>query len=382
MTEFSFNIAEVAGPRVLGLTFRRENYQGGNIDADCPFCYGKTSDKKGKLNLNVRKNVFRCNYCDAKGGMLELYARLHGISNSDAYREISEILGSPTDEKHEGKYGYHQGTPSVPLLEIPKASPNAIHQTYSLLLNTLTLSKTHKDNLLERGLVEQDIEKFRYRSVPAFGQKEICEKLVKSGCVLEGVPGFYKDEDGRWTVKLKAPGFLIPVRAMDGKISAIQIRLNKSINSRKYIWMSSSDMDGGSGSGSPIHFVGDPSAKRVFITEGPLKGDTAHSLTHYSFICIPGVNSIGKLDEMLTALRKIGGCEQVIEAFDADKLTNPHVAKALENLHAKVKGHGFDIKSAVWDDKALNGIDEYYLWRWKEKQKTIYSVDTLGAAVQ
>jgi len=37
------------------------------------------SAKKGKLNLNTKKNVFKCNRCGESGGMLSLYGRIYGL---------------------------------------------------------------------------------------------------------------------------------------------------------------------------------------------------------------------------------------------------------------------------------------------------------------
>ncbi|MFR6169283.1 MAG: hypothetical protein ACLUKE_14290 [Blautia wexlerae] len=45
------------------------------------------------MNVNLQKNVFRCNRCDASGGMLELHGRLHGVSSAEANRQIREALG-------------------------------------------------------------------------------------------------------------------------------------------------------------------------------------------------------------------------------------------------------------------------------------------------
>ena len=53
--DFPFTIREVA--YLLNLRIRHKNAV--SLDADCPFC-GET---KGKLNLNLKKNVFKCNRC-------------------------------------------------------------------------------------------------------------------------------------------------------------------------------------------------------------------------------------------------------------------------------------------------------------------------------
>jgi len=335
------------------------------MDVDCPFCNGES-----KLNLNAAKNVFRCNYCGKEGGMLELYAEEHGISKADAYREICEILGCNKNISDCDNAVSNQPSNSKPT---KRANSNVIHQTYCMLLQMLNLATPHKEQLLSRGLSQEQIAEFNYKSVPAFGQQMLCEKLLQSGCVLEGVPGFYK-ENGKWNVKLKAPGIVIPVRGIDGKITGLQIRLNKPVNGRKYIWVSSVDLEGGTSSGSPIHFIGDPTAKRVFITDGSLKGTVAHTLTGYAFICLPGAKSLNGLDNLLRSL-KANGTVEVIEAFDINKLTNKKAEETATKLREKVASYGFKVTSAIWNDKSLGSVDDYFLHRKKANKNHVYEVD-------
>ena len=68
---------------LLRLNIRRR--APGSVYADCPVC----GNQRGKMNLNLEKNVWHCNYCQSGGGMLSLYARVYRISTSEAYREIS-----------------------------------------------------------------------------------------------------------------------------------------------------------------------------------------------------------------------------------------------------------------------------------------------------
>ena len=378
---FPFTIAQVVD--LLLLTVRRTK-DSGDLDIDCPFC-----NKKAKLNTSARKNSFRCSVCETQGGMITLYGKIHNIDNSTAYREICELLKCGTISG-KSKAGAGSGVKCNNIAphnlppETPKADRETVHQTYSMLLALLGLSNPHKAQLLARGLSESDIVKFKYKSVPAYGQQQLCERLIQSGCILEGVPGFYKYERGKWGVKLTASGLIIPVCGMDGKIEGMQIRLDNPLNGRKYIWLSAKEvpkgaiMGSGASSGSPIHFVGDPTAKRVFITEGALKGTVAHSITHYSFICLPGVN-IGEntrkiLGYMLETL-KANGTDVIFEAFDMDKYENEYVGTAAKKLNDFVAAMGLKVQSATWADKSLKGIDDYYFHRWQEKQKLIYSVD-------
>jgi len=359
---FPFTIRQVA--KILELTIRYDNPDSGNMDADCPFC-----QKESKLNLNAAKNVYRCNSCGKNGGMVQMYAHVYGIPNTDAYREICEILGCSTSSLPDG------GIPNAEPTSKPTSRGNGdiLHQTYSMLLSMLTLAATHKELLLSMGLSSEHVEVAGFKSVPAFGQQGLCAKLIKSGCTLEGVPGFYKD-NGIWNVKLKAPGIVIPVRGIDGKIAGMQIRLNKPVNGRKYIWLSSPDLDGGTSSGAPIHFVGDPAAKRIFVTDGFLKGTVAHALTGYAFICLPIVKNLNGLDELLSCL-KANGAVEILEALDIAKLTDPQVKENATKLREKVSAHGFTVTSAIWSDKSLVSVDEYFLHRAKAKRNHVHEVD-------
>ena len=164
----------------------------------------------------------------------------------------------------------------------------------------------------------------------------------------------------------------------------MQIRPDKPFNDRKYFWLSSKDVPKGgvpgtgASPGSPIHFVGDPAAKRVFITEGGLKGSVAHSLTGYTFACLPGVNSIGELRGILGML-KANGTEVVVEAFDTDKHTNEKVGAAAKALKVLIEEFEFNHLSADWADKSLKGIDDYYFDRRLKQQNHIFTVSMAPA---
>ncbi len=81
--EFPFGIMEVVN--LLNLRIRRQ--QANSVYVDCPFC----GDRRGRMNVNFVKNVWRCNYCDAHGGMLALYAELNHTTTSDAYWRLQKL---------------------------------------------------------------------------------------------------------------------------------------------------------------------------------------------------------------------------------------------------------------------------------------------------
>ena len=78
--DFPFCIEDVV--QLVGLRIRRPC--GDGVYTDCPFC----GDNRGKLKVNYEKNVWKCNYCQTGGGMLQLYAGIKNTSTSVAYSHI------------------------------------------------------------------------------------------------------------------------------------------------------------------------------------------------------------------------------------------------------------------------------------------------------
>ena len=356
---FPFGIADVV--ELLGLTVRRRLPS--SLYLNCPFC----GDQRGRLNVNTDKNVWRCNRCGAAGGMLALYAHYYCTSNADAYREICEALGRYTPRPRVND------CIGIKPEQNARATPQEIHQTYSLLLSMLPLTPTHKAHLLSprRGLTEYQIARFGLKSTPpAFLCRGYAERLRRQGCTLQGVPGFYTDNARRWTINFgsRTAGILLPAVGLDGLICGMQIRLDTPLRRRddppgksgaKYIWLSSIGKPHGVTSGSPLHFVGEPFAKTVYVTEGLLKADIAHCLTGRSFIAVAGVNSLNGLESALRCMAQ-NGTKLVVEAYDMDKLENEYVASAAEKVQQIAHAAGLQSTSLVWNT-AYKGIDDWQL---------------------
>ena len=142
--DFPFGIMDVV--ELLHLRIRRR--QANSVYVDCPFC----GDRRGKMNVNFVKNVWRCNYCDEHGGMLALYARLNNTTTSDAYWEIGEALcndfhrerpnsgyemagnqqagtGSPVSGTQTDLAGYERRGERKTVQQAERASGQDIHQT-------------------------------------------------------------------------------------------------------------------------------------------------------------------------------------------------------------------------------------------------------------
>lgn len=361
--DFPFGILDVAA--LLRLTIRRR--QPNSVYTDCPFC----GDKRGKMNLNHVKNVWRCNYCGESGGMISLYAKTFGISNSDAYREICDSLQTGNYAPEYAARNEEGKTEPVTVLQSPLAGIHDIHQTLSLLLEMLTLSAVHREKLQKRGLTDGQIDTLGYKSTPP---PYLCisytERLLKQGCTVQGVPGFYLNADGKWTVKFhkRTAGILLPAKGVDGMIRGAQIRLDVPIKDKedepekegtKYLWLSSSNKNMGVSSGSPVHFVGDPFARTVYVTEGILKADVAHFLMNRSFAAIAGANNTAQLDPLFAFLSH-NGTTMIVEAEDMDKFRNEHVIKGTSKIYLMAHKYRLDSRRMTWNPN-YKGVDDWLL---------------------
>lgn len=335
--------------RRCGLVLDSRTLRRSEVEASCPFC----GDHKGKhhLSLNTGTDQFRCNLCGTSGNSVTLYARLNGVTTKEAYQALRQG-------------GKVYPMPKEPTPQIQERQPHPLevrHTMYSTMLEHLTLLPKHQDNLLERGLSPERIQRNQYRSMPETeqGRRLIAGLLRSCGYDLEGLPGF-RTFYGDWT--LSGPkGFLIPVRDKNGLIQGLKVRLDATDDpGRKYRWLSSRDLPGGTRSYSWVHVTGDTSKKRAFLTEGPLKGDVASFLSHNAlFVCIGGVNAINGLKDTLVDL----GVSEVVEAMDMDQMTNPHVRDAIKTIRKEVQQiRGIKYSKYTWNP-AYKGVDDYLLSR-------------------
>ncbi len=185
-------------------------------------------------------------------------------------REVIQIVQSPIApiEARDFVYG-----------RLIQLSPVELHRC------TLINGKT---GLLARGLDERHFGS--YGGLPAEwrARERIARQLQLEAneyfhCAdsLRGIPGFWEDHRGAHLWKERdylAPRLLIPVRGEAGRIQACQMRLPfVAKNGLRYLWLSSSDLPLGCGSGSPLHFkfrlAHLPRDAWIVIVEGVLKAD-------------------------------------------------------------------------------------------------------------
>jgi len=230
-------------------------------------------------------------------------------------------------------------------------------RTYRLLLDALTLSPGHRQDLQRRGLTDEQIDAGGYRTWPKERQSQILAAATVFNAIGNDtfltVPGL-----GPGCTEIHgAPGLLIPVRDLAGRIIALVVRLDDPGDGGKYRWLSSRSErnPAGPSPGSPAHVPEGTScpADTARTTEGQLKADVAYRLSGIPTIGFPGVDSWRRVLPVLQALQ----VKTVRAAFDADARTNPNVARRLLECVKELQGHGYAVELERWPADAGKGID-------------------------
>ena len=233
-------------------------------------------------------------------------------------------------------------------------------RVYRALLNRLTLAPDHRESLLRRGLTDEAIERLGYKSTPVVGFHALAQSLLDEGYTLFGVPGFYRDEDGRWTMAVWRRGILIPGTYF-GKIQGFQIRLDhKMKKGGKFLTFSSRDELDGTMGENWCHMVG-PVREKILLIEGYMKADIVHHFTGQTMLAIPGVTSLQHLEAALKDLIPLG-VRHVMTCFDMDYLKNWHVENAYRNLVTLLGKLDITFGTYLWVPDH-NGLDDY-IWEF------------------
>ena len=336
-----------------------------NIEIRCPFC----DDKKHHLRFSLENEKYYCPRCNASGNILTFYAQMRNISNKEAHKELlSQEFGAATASIPRREFEQVKTAPLAPIAQR--------HAVYLALLNLLSLEADHRQDLLDRGLTEEQIKQYGFKSMPVGKSYAIPRELIKKGFSLEGIPGFYTDKSGNWKFRCKdsykgrtydanMTGYLIPVLDSYFRIQGFQIRREKGATP-KYIWLSSIDLTNGCAAKSWCHYVGAPLSsgrvKQVLLTEGALKADVINALSGRNVLALMGVNATSGLEHAISRLKK-SGVEEVLMAFDMDMKTNPNVKRAFKRVHSMLTDKGLRVKTLTWPEK--KGLDDFLLFLTK-----------------
>lgn len=368
-----FTIADVVELRGLN-TLRGRNAKtvGKETYIDCPFC----GNNKGKFSYNIRKNTYHCWSCEASGNSVKFWIETNcsssdysGIDGSkEAIKDIFAALNGDTimQSFHKKEIEALKNVTE----EIDMAPDIVRNKTNRALLSKLKLKKNHLDNLIARGFTKEQVFQFKFRTTPTPQEAlKVCEELIQEGYTLEGVPGFYIDEKGRWNLYIAGQGILCPV--IDGEFNYIlgfQIRLDQPYGNAKYMWVASADRKKGVSSGALTTHLPGKQSGCILIIEGILKATLVWAFLKgaVTVIGIPGVNAKTSLRAILDRYNMA----YVYEAFDMDKAIRPDpdfVGEDINFLRGLVKDFK-NGKNPVFNNSPLN---EDKVSAMKEYVKTV-----------
>jgi len=294
---------------------------GTGYNVTCPHCGGKF-----KLNVNVAKGLFRCAKCDYSGNVVQLHMGMADISSyKDALADLEKQAGNPVCVEKAKKYENQAERKPAPLW--------IRNETYTRLLDSLTLSRKHRQNLRKRGLSDEEIDRLGYKTYPKIGFSYL-------HCPNAPIPGYAS----QMLCQQKDDCFMIPVRYRHGEVSMIQLRhdtpARPTDDFSRYTNLSSShlyDKGGVTTTGCEnIHYAGfdftsDKTPEKIYLTEGALKADVASYLAEQlygrktPFLAVLGVNNVKQLPAELAYLKE-HGTQGVCLALDMDYRTKPEVS--------------------------------------------------------
>lgn len=204
---------------------------------------------------------------------------------------------------------------------------------------------------------------------------------------LVGVPGFYRNEDGKMTF-ISRRGIGMKAINAQGLVNGFQIRSYDSINKQgkltlseeknKYLWGSSRKLQDGCATSSAIDTIipYEEMYSTLFITEGKFKSEIISKRYISPVVSIPGVGQWrGSLGSEITYINdNIKKINNIFIAFDADMGTNLNVYRELNNMNEEVLSKvDANIKVVVWSERFGKGLDDVILSNNEDKiSKVLY----------
>ena len=259
-----------------------------------------------------------------------------------------------------------ESLPVPPPVVAPLASIEQRDRVYRLLWQSLPLSLHHQQYLSGRGLSKLE----PFRSNPDGHRAEIA-RTIASQLDVSGVPGFHSSHGVLvWGGR---PGILLPVRDLQGRIQAVQVRADGPVEKGdRYRWITSSHQ-GGASPGTPVHVVGPGFAhNRIWITEGVLKATYAGELIHEPWLAVAGVANVAPIFPVLSEMKPT----TVVVAFDMDGAINDMVHRGTARLVTQLLQSGYHVVQATWP-LAHKGIDDCLIARVRPTLHRVFSPQDL-----
>ncbi len=215
------------------------------------------------------------------GYSVGLYAKIRKISNDKAFKELLERECFSQDKT---------------LLEIRPMNQLADieirDKIYRAFLSMLRLEAQHKRYLANMGFLDSTIENNLYKSVPKnYIKRRMISNSLSKKYNLEGLPGFYQEEDFKWIFS-KYNGFFVPVFDSNGYIQGLSIHLDKAFNNNQDIWFSSNNKINGTRAKNWIMKSNiNEYSTNVILTDSLLLGALATDITNESVIAFQNITN-------------------------------------------------------------------------------------------
>lgn len=270
--------------------------KGNEYKAICPLCgYNKLS-KIPTLSLNIQNNKYCCSRCGAGGYSIGLYAKLRTIDNKKAFKELLD----------RECFSIQKSNITIsPINEI--ADINKRNEVYRTFLSMLKLEKSHKQLLTNLGFLNSTIDEQMYKSIPnKYIQRRIISHRLSKMYDLAGIPGFYQEEDFKWTFSA-VKGIFIPIFDENNKIQALSIHLNKPFNDTKDMWFSSNGKINGT-------------ATKNILSQNKIEKDTNTIVLTDTFLL--GNYIKASLDVPMIAFSKISNSYQILKVIENTNVDN------------------------------------------------------------
>jgi hypothetical protein len=230
----------------------------------------------------------------------------------------------------------------------PRRPDDELDKIYRRLLGILSLSQEHREHLLSRGMSDDEIKYYQYRTLPAGNRSGILAYF--NPVELRGVPGFgFKGGQLRL---VGSPGILIPMYSFWSHLVSFTIRPDIQEEGRKYMILSSKWLKAGANPSTRLHLSVPPEKRTgiVWIVEGPLKANMVSWRLGAVTIAVPGV---GNWQE----IKNIDLPSKIRLAYDAD-YSNPIVQRHARLLSNYLLDQGCRVEAVLWDKNLAKGPDD------------------------
>ncbi|MFN8607449.1 MAG: CHC2 zinc finger domain-containing protein [Vulcanimicrobiota bacterium] len=213
-----------------------------------------------------------------------------------------------------------------PAPNITSLEPELLNRAYRAALSVLTLRRTERQHLEQRGLSPQDLDVWEargYRSAPtswplrlAVTRAVVAAIGKESARSLPFLQPSAKAPDGLLCADI--PGLLVPIYDPQNRIIACKVRLVDDQQKSRFLWWKARHSP--ASTGAPLHIHHAPTATLAIVVEGPIKADMVATLWPRLFgeavtvLAIPGATAHAGLSEALEQL----SLRRVLLALDPD----------------------------------------------------------------